>query len=201
MKRILSVILAVMMLVSVVSVTSVSSFAAEETGMKFSKTDTNKWRMGDTLDTLPYTFSMWVKADTNATSGRLGILFSNYDGGSSTNWHGGATYGNKTIDLEIHNNGNPRFYFGGDSNGTAKTQDLKFTTLDIRQGTWLYLTFVKESDKVVCYVMYKDSSNNDVIKSEAINCSYEYHSQVLDLPFVLGSENEDSLKNYHFFYG
>lgn len=190
-RRAFSILISTVLVILALSLTAICVFAANE-GLTFSKTDTQKWRMEDKLDSMPYTFSFKMQVATDATSGRLGIIFSNYDGGSTNNWHGGSTYGARTISFEIHNNGNPRFYYGGDNNGSAKAVDLKFTSLDVRTGDWVYLTFVKESDKVICYLM--DASGT---KTEALSSEYAYHSQVLDLPFVLGSENR-SIHQYPF---
>ena len=185
-RRAFSILISTVLVILALSLTAICVFAANE-GLTFSQNDEKKWRMENELDAMPYTFSFKMKVAANATSGRLGIIFSNYDGGSTNSWHGGTSYGAKTIDLEVHNNGNPRFYYGGNNNGAAKAVDLKFTSLDVRTGDWIYLTFVKESDKVICYLT--DSTGT---KSQALSSEYAYHADVLDLPFVLGSENRST---------
>ena len=165
--------------------------STEAEGLSFSKEgDADKWHLRKPLADAPYSFETWLKVPVDATSGRLGIIFSNYDGGSGTNtYYGNSTYSNRTISLEIHQNGVPRLYYGYDKNGVATAKDIKFTNVDVRTGEWMNLAIVKESDAVVCYV------NGE--QKQSISDSNSYHSDILLQPFAFGGENRSN-NNYYF---
>lgn len=93
---------------------------------------------------VPYSFETWLYLPKSLTEGRGGVIFGNCT-------YGGDTKEINTINVEIHGNGNPRFYFNKGDNSFAS---YIFTKVDVRSDSWVHLAIVydKANKLVHCYL-------------------------------------------------
>ena len=92
-----------------------------------------------TLTEMPHTISAWINVPKNIT-GSAGAILGNYVDNSTAN----------CLNIEITNNGNPRFYFRNAGNYSSS---LVFDKVDVRSNTqWVHLALVASGNRVSCYV-------------------------------------------------
>ena len=110
--------------------------ALPETGMTFSET---LYHGIKTPDTTIFTIEAWLKLDTAA---RAGVIYGNYSS---------AVPPLRSVSLEIHENGVPRFYY---TSSDAQNHDVRFNDVHVNTGEWVHLvvTYNAEANLLYCYV-------------------------------------------------
>ncbi len=88
-----------------------------------------------------FTVSMWVKAPSNA-SGRVGIILGDY-----------ATTNAISVNFELHDDGQIRFYWNGNPN--------EYGSIDLRDDSWHLVTFVRDKDAEKVYGYIDDAVDID----------------------------------------
>ena len=129
-KRVFALLLAVLMVAGTLPVLAIGSFAApaaEATGMTF---DNNTiWKSAQNLTAMPNTFEVWLNVPTDIGSGRLGGIYSNYNGGSDD------------FAFDVRNDGHPYLWY---YNTDGKNVKINFTDVDVRQGKFIHLVIVTD---------------------------------------------------------
>ncbi len=169
MKKVISILLITVILVSSVIISSPAAYAASD-GITFTQNDF--YRSEERPASLPRTIEVWVKVNQGATGpdNRLGVLVGNYQN------EGIAAYS-----LEIRNNKNPYFYW---NNGTtAYTAD--FTNIDLRTGTWTHVAVVRNTDNksVTCYI---NGSSVQTVTSSTTGAFADFTNRTDDIVCVGG---------------
>ena len=136
MKKIISLILSIVMLVSMVALPVYAK--APENGITFTADD--NYTTTSAITEIPRTIEAWVKVDKDAPDTRLGIIIGNYVSGS---------YDDTMLDLEIRTNGTPYLYWRA---GTNKGVNANFTDVDLRTGEWTHVAVVSTTTEAKCYI-------------------------------------------------
>ena len=134
MKRIISLVIAVLMIISTF-VFSVN--AAERSGATFAVDEF--YRTEKTLGKHPHTFEAWVKVEKGAAASELGAIGGNYKDSKT------PSYG-----FEVRKNGNPFLWIGYGGNGTDVR--LSFDQIDLRTGEWTHVAITFDKTNAYCYI-------------------------------------------------
>ncbi len=167
MKRFLAVFCAVIMLVSAAAV----CVTAAGDGVTFSAIET--YTTENKLSAAPLTFEAVINVP-KSISGRAGVIFGNY------------SKKNPSSNIEITNNGAPRFY--GWKNSSTIT-DLEFKDVDIRGNDYVHLAIAIDTaaGKAHCYV-------NGELK-QTLPCA-GYSGIVSSDPFMVGGDLRSGNSRY-----
>jgi len=184
MKRLISALLCVCMVVSLLSV--FPAFAAtdpstEGIGFDYAeeyypsiKSGNDLYHVSKSFDKFPHTYEAWVMLPTTTTE--AGVLMGNkVDGGFYVN-------------IEITKNGNPYFYY---TDAKSKLYNATFDTVNLFTGEWIHLAIVlnPENNTISCY------KNGQLAETQYFYPDYNCFTS--NIPFIIGGDG-DYQNNPHF---
>ncbi|MBQ8257950.1 MAG: metallophosphoesterase [Clostridia bacterium] len=171
MKKIISILLAAIMLASAFSM-HISAAGNDRKGITLDRTETNGvshpvgyYVTEKRFEKMPVTFEAWVYIPRSVYSQRGGIIIGNYQRFSKDDF----------INFEIHTNGVPRLLID-DPSGTM--HDYKFTKAAVRADTWTHVSIVygtgEGGKQIYCYI------NGAFKQASSVSNWYEANPEAID---------------------
>lgn len=171
MKRIISILIAAIMLASAFSM-HISAAGNDRKGITLDRTETNGvshpvgyYVTEKRFEKLPITFEAWVYIPRSVYAERGGIIIGNYQSFSKDDF----------INFEIHKNGVPRLLID-DPSGTM--HDYKFTKAAVRADTWTHVSIVygtgEGGKQIYCYI------NGAFKQASSVSNWYEANPEAID---------------------
>ena len=171
-KKILAMVLALIMLL-VIPVYADNN--AERTGISFTATD--KY-MATKVVSAPNTFEAWVNIPSTLADGtRGGVILGTYGLGSPN------------FSFEVHEKGAPRLYVEDSDKAKTNDIDVKFSTVDLRTGTWTHVAIVRDNaaGELRCYI------NGELKETKSISFTGEI---VANSPVCMGGDYRSGNAQY-----
>ena len=182
MKKIISFLLATVMVLSLIPVGALTLFAdanTDKTGLTFNGDGTygaeDEYYAAKSFDEVPLTFSAWVYLDYEVYNQR-GVIIGNYPGAECYTGY---------VNFEMYNHGVPRLVIGdwNFDSGELETHAFQFTKAVVPYEDWTNITCVvdPETEAVHCYI-------NGKLKQSITEDFVIPHVTVKDYPYMLGGD-------------